>query len=267
MSTEHSLKVNELTAGYDGKRIIHGVNLEVPVGSMSVLIGANACGKSTLLKTIARLISPMEGEILLDGKAINHYAPKKLAQILGILPQSPVVPEGISVSDLAARGRFPYHNFLRGYSKQDYQAVEDALKWMDVATIAGENVSQLSGGQRQRVWIAMALAQQTDILLLDEPTTFLDIAHQIEILELLANLNRQRGTTILMVLHDINMAARYADHVFAMKDGRLIAQGAPEQVISRELIQEVFDLDCVVVSDPVSGSPMVVPKGRVAVQL
>ncbi len=256
------LEAGNITAGYDKKIIIDDVDIVIPSNKISVIIGANACGKSTLLKTLARLIVPASGKILLDGKEIKAFPPKQLAQLLGLLPQAPVVPEGITVADLVARGRFPYQTFLKGMGKKDYDAVEEALDIMGITELANRSVDELSGGQRQRVWIAMALAQQTDILLLDEPTTYLDITYQVEILDLLTDLNRKRGTTIVMVLHDINLSARYADHIFAVRNGKLVAQGAPSEVITEEMIQQVFGLSCTVIKDPVSGSPFIVPKGR-----
>lgn len=256
------LSANQLFAGYEKRIIINGIDIVIPNNKISVVIGANASGKSTLLKTLARLIKPESGEITIDGKQINTIPSKQVARIMGLLPQSPVVPEGITVSDLVARGRFPYQTFLKGMGKTDYEAVEEALDFMKITELANRNVDELSGGQRQRVWIAMALAQQTDILLLDEPTTFLDITYQIEILDLLTDLNRKRGTTIVMVLHDINLSARYADYMFAVHQGKLIEQGKPEDIITDELIKQVFGLDCVVILDPVSGSPFIVPKGR-----
>ena len=262
MNYEPQLKVNHLTAGYDQKIIIDDISLEVPKNKISVIIGANACGKSTLLKTMARLIQPIKGDVTVGGHRITEIAPKKLARVLGLLPQSPIVPEGITVSDLVSRGRFPYQSFLKGLGHKDFEAVADALEIMGITALADRCVDELSGGQRQRVWIAIALAQQTDILLLDEPTTFLDIAYQVEILDLLTDLNRRRGTTIVMVLHDINLSARYADHIFALKGGKLIAQGSPTEVIDDQLIKKVFDLDATVVTDPVSGTPLIVPKGR-----
>lgn len=262
MSKEREFSANNLVAGYDKKVIIDGVDVLIPSNKISVIIGANACGKSTMLKALARLVKPISGEILLDGKQIGTMPSKRLAQILGLLPQSPIVPEGIIVSDLVARGRFPHQTFLKGMGKKDYEAVEEALYIMGIADLANRSVDELSGGQRQRVWIAMALAQQTDILLLDEPTTYLDITYQVEILDLLTDLNRKRGTTIVMVLHDINLSARYADYIFAVKKGDLVAQGKPEDIITEELIRQVFDLDCSVISDPVSGSPFIIPKGR-----
>lgn len=255
-------KAGNLVAGYNKKVIVNGIDLVIPSNKISVIIGANACGKSTLLKTLARLIKPSSGEVVLNGKQISQIPPKQLAQVLGLLPQSPVVPEGIVVSDLVARGRFPYQGFLKGMEKKDYEAIEEALDIMGIRNLANRCVDELSGGQRQRVWIAMALAQQTDILLLDEPTTYLDIAYQVEILDLLTDLNRKRNTTIVMVLHDINLTARYADYIFAVHKGNLVAQGTPSEVISEDLIQQVFGLDCSVINDPVSNSPLIVPKGR-----
>ncbi len=262
MNKKRSFAAGNVVAGYDKRVIINGIDVVIPSNKVSVIIGANACGKSTLLKTLARLISPVSGEVTLDGKEIHTIPSKQLAQVLGLLPQSPVVPEGIMVSDLVARGRFPYQTFLKGMGKKDHEAVEEALDIMGITELANRSVDELSGGQRQRVWIAMALAQQTDILLLDEPTTFLDITYQIEILDLLTDLNRKRGTTIVMVLHDINLSARYADHIFAVHEGNLIAQGTPSQIITEGLIHQVFGLNCMVIQDPVSGSPFIVPKGR-----
>lgn len=262
MTTNHLLKAQNIVAGYDKKIIIDGINISIPSNKISVIIGANACGKSTLLKTLCRLIQPVSGEILLDDKKITDMPPKQLARVLGLLPQSPVVPEGITVADLVSRGRFPYQSFFKGLSKKDYDAVDEALEIMGITELANRSVDELSGGQRQRVWIAMALAQQTDILLLDEPTTFLDISYQVEILDLLTDLNKKRGTTIVMVLHDINLSARYADYIFALQKGNLIAEGTPSDIITDALIKQVFDLDCMVISDPVSNSPFIVPKGR-----
>lgn len=258
----HLLKASHIIAGYENKTILHDVSIAIPNGKISVIIGANACGKSTLLKTLARLIKPSSGDVTVNNTPIGKIPSKQLARILGLLPQSPVVPEGISVADLVGRGRFPHQTFLQGWSKKDYDAVAEALDLMGITELANRSIDELSGGQRQRVWIAMALAQQTDILFLDEPTTFLDIAYQVEILDLLTDLNRRHGTTIVMVLHDINLSARYADYIFALSKGRLIAEGAPCKVITKELIASVFGLDCKVIKDPVSGSPFVVPKGR-----
>lgn len=256
------LKVENITSGYENKMILNDISLEIPENKISIIIGSNGCGKSTLLKTMARLIKPTAGRVTLNDKPITKIAPKKLAQVLGLLPQSPIVPEGITVADLVGRGRFPHQSFLKGWSKKDYEAVAEAMELMKITEFADRNIDELSGGQRQRVWIAMALAQQTDILFLDEPTTYLDITYQIEILDLLTDLNRKHGTTIVMVLHDINLSARYADHIFALHQGNLIAEGAPEQVITCDLIRNVFSLHCTVMDDPVSGSPCVTPIGR-----
>ena len=244
------------------KPVIQGVSLVIPSNKISVIIGANACGKSTLIKTLSRLIKPISGKITLDGKPISKIPSKQLARILGLLPQSPIVPEGISVADLVGRGRFPHQSLLSGWTKKDYEAVAEAMRIMDITELANNNIDELSGGQRQRVWIAMALAQQTDILFLDEPTTFLDITYQIEILDLLTDLNRKHGTTIVMVLHDINLSARYADYIFALRKGKLIVEGEPSMVITSTLVKDIFGLDCMVIKDPVSGSPFTIPKGR-----
>lgn len=262
MKPTHLLQAEHIVAGYDHKTVIHGVSLAIPSHKISVMIGANACGKSTLLKTMARLIKPASGTITLDGKPLGQIPPKQLARVVGLLPQSPIVPEGISVADLIGRGRFPHQSLLGGWSKKDYEAVAEAMDMMNVTELANRPIDELSGGQRQRVWIAMALAQQTDILFLDEPTTFLDITYQIEILDLLTDLNRKQGTTIVMVLHDINLSARYADHIFAFRQGQLVAEGKPSEVITSTLVKDVFGLDCAVIEDPVSGSPSVVPIGR-----
>ena len=210
------------------------MNLEIPAHKVSVIIGANGCGKSTLMKTLSRLLKPGKGQVVLDGKAVHGYPSTQLAQMLGLLPQSPTVPEGITVADLVARGRYPYRKFMRNMTKEDYAAVEDAL----------------------------ALAQETDILLLDEPTTYLDIAYQVEILDLLTELNRRKGTTIVMILHDVNLSARYANHLFALCRGKLIAEGKPADVITEELMQKVYQLNCIVMKDPLSGAPLIVPKGK-----
>lgn len=262
MKPTHLFKAEQTVAGYENKTIIQGISLSIPSNKISVIIGANACGKSTLLKTLARLIKPESGNITLDGKSIDKIPPKQLARVLGLLPQSPIVPEGITVADLVGRGRFPHQTLFGGWTKKDYEAVAEAMEIMKITELANRNIDELSGGQRQRVWIAMALAQQTDILFLDEPTTFLDITYQVEILDLLTDLNRKHGTTIVMVLHDINLSARYADHIFALYQGNLVSEGEPSKVITSTLVKDIFGLDCMVIEDPVSNSPLVVPKGR-----
>lgn len=262
MTATHTFQAEQLVAGYDHKTVIHGIDLVIPSNKISVIIGANGCGKSTLLKTLARLIKPISGQVTVDGKPISKIPPKKLARVVGMLPQSPIVPEGISVADLVGRGRFPHQSMFRGWSRKDYEAVAEAMDIMNITEFANHDIDELSGGQRQRVWIAMALAQQTDILFLDEPTTFLDITYQVEILDLLTDLNRKHGTTIMMVLHDINLSARYADHIFAMHEGKLVAEGTPSEVITSTMVKDIFGLNCTVIPDPLCGSPMVVPKGR-----
>lgn len=262
MKSTLTFQAEGITAGYDNRTILEDVSISIPSNKISIIIGANGCGKSTLLKTMARLIKPTSGQVTLGGKPIHKIPPKQLARVLGLLPQSPIVPEGITVADLVGRGRYPHQTFLRGWTKKDYEAVAEAMEIMKITEFADRNIDELSGGQRQRVWIAMALAQQTDILFLDEPTTYLDITYQVEILDLLTDLNRKHGTTIVMVLHDINLSARYADYIFALYQGKLMAEGEPSKVITSTLIQEIFGLHCTIMTDPVSGSPTVVPIGR-----
>lgn len=262
MSANRLLEGHKIKTGYDKKVIIDEVSLTLPPEKISIIIGANACGKSTLLKTMARLIKPYEGRVTLGGESVSSMGTKNLARQLGLMPQSPVVPEGITVSDLVARGRYPHQKAFGGLSQRDKVAIKEAMSLMGIEAIGDSCVDALSGGQRQRVWIAMALAQETDILILDEPTTFLDIAYQIEILDLLKDLNKKKGTTILMVLHDINLSARYGDYLFAMKAGALIAEGTPEEILNETLMKEVFDLTCHVMTDPISRTPMVLPISR-----
>lgn len=262
MQSTSLFQAEQLVAGYHQKPIIHGIDLVIPSQKISVIMGANGCGKSTLLKTLARLIKPMSGSITIGGKPIGSISPRKFAKVVGLLPQSPIVPEGITVADLVGRGRFPHQSWFSGWTRKDYEAVAEAMEIMKITPYANHHMDELSGGQRQRVWIAMALAQQTDILFLDEPTTYLDITYQVEILDLLTDLNRKHGTTIVMVLHDINLSARYADYVFALREGRMVAEGIPSAVITSAQINDIFGLDCAVVRDPISGSPLVVPRGR-----
>ncbi|GAB3387495.1 ABC transporter ATP-binding protein [Humibacter soli] len=258
----HSIVADDVTLAYGDRIIVDGLDLTVPPGRITAIVGANGCGKSTLLRALARIVSPKSGSILLDGKALRDTPTKQIARTLGLLPQSPTAPEGIAVADLVGRGRHPHQRFLTRWSGGDDEAVARALAVTGTTELADRAVDELSGGQRQRVWIAMALAQETEVLLLDEPTTFLDVAHQVEVLDLLADLNHERGTTIVMVLHDMNLAARYADHVFAMRSGRIVAAGTPDEVMTEQVIGAVFDLDCAVISDPVSGAPLVLPRGR-----
>ncbi len=262
MTAPHALRTESLVAGYGRTPIVDGVSIDVPMHRVSVIVGANACGKSTLLKAMSRLIPAMSGAVILDGKSLDQLPTKDLARTLGLLPQQPVAPEGIAVADLVGRGRHPHQRLFRSWTSDDDRAVTEALAATGVLDLADRAVDELSGGQRQRVWIAMALAQETDILLRDEPTTLLDASHQIEVPDLLTDLNIRRGTTIVMVLHDINLAARYADHLFALRAGRLVASGAPRDVVTSDLVREVFDLDATVIDDPVSGTPLVLPRGR-----
>lgn len=257
-----SLVVSGLSAGYGETDILQGLDLAVPPGRITAIVGANACGKSTLLRAMSRLIQPRRGQVLLDGKSIHHLPSRQLARQLGLLPQSPIAPEGITVADLVSRGRHPHQGLFSGWTRADDEAVAEALVTTATDGIATRLVDELSGGQRQRVWIAMALAQQTDLLLLDEPTTFLDISHQIEVLDLLTDLNRARGTTIVMVLHDLNLAARYADYLVAMAAGRLHVSGRPEDVLTERNVREVFGLESRVITDPTSGRPLMLPIGR-----
>ncbi|MDG4666984.1 ABC transporter ATP-binding protein [Mycobacterium sp. 236(2023)] len=262
MTTDHQLKATGLTLGYGDTDVVRDLSVDIPAGKVTVIVGANACGKSTLLRGLARLLKPRSGTVELDGDSVHQMAGTSVAKIIGLLPQSPVAPDGITVADLVGRGRYPHQGWFRRWTAADDAAVEEALRVTSTSVLAERPLSSLSGGQRQRVWVAMALAQQTDILLLDEPTTYLDINHQIELLDLLTDLNRTRGTTVVIVLHDLNLAFRYADHVIAMKDGAIVRQGSPAGVVDAELVGAVFGLDCVVVGDPLGGSPMVVPRGR-----
>jgi iron complex transport system ATP-binding protein len=261
-SVEHSLAAENLAVGYDQREIIHDLSVRIPTGKITVIVGANACGKSTLLKTLARLLKPSRGTVLLDGRSIQSIPTREVATKLGLLPQSPTAPEGITVADLVGRGRYPRTRWIRQWTKADDEAVAAAMTSTDVLSLADRPIDELSGGQRQRVWIAMALAQETDILLLDEPTTFLDLTHQFEVLDLLVDLNKQDERTIVLVLHDLNQACRFGDHLIAMKDGAIVAEGNPRQVISEDVVQDVFGLAVKVVPDPVAGTPMVVPIGR-----
>lgn len=262
MTTNHRLSAVDLVLGYTDTAIIAGLDVAIPPGQVTVIVGANACGKSTLLRGLARLLGPRSGQVLLDGENVADMAGIDVAKVIGLLPQSPVAPDGITVADLVGRGRYPHQGWFRRWSPEDDAAVGQALEVTGTHDLADRTLSSLSGGQRQRVWVAMTLAQQTDILLLDEPTTFLDINHQIELLDLLTDLNRDRGTTVVIVLHDLNLAFRYADHVIAMKSGDIVRQGPPAEIVDADLVRQVFDLDCVVIPDPLGGAPMVVPRGR-----
>jgi iron complex transport system ATP-binding protein len=260
--TTHTLTATGLSAGYGEDEILHGLDLAVPPGKITVIVGANACGKSTLLRSMSRLLSPRQGQVLLDGQSVHRMPPRELARTLGLLPQSPIAPEGITVADLVSRGRHPHQSLFSRWTREDDAAVDAALNATKTADLAERLVDELSGGQRQRVWIAMALAQQTEILLLDEPTTFLDISHQVEVLDLLTDLNHARGTTVVMVLHDLNLAARYADHLVAMTEGRVHVSGAPQKVLTEDNVRQVFGLESRIITDPTSGQPIMLPIGR-----
>ena len=256
------LSAESLSLAYDDRMIVKELSVEIPTGQITVIVGANACGKSTLLRGLARLLKPRGGSVLLDGEPIQRSSTREVATKLGILPQQPVAPDGLTVGDLVARGRHPHQRWFRQWSVDDEAAVAEALAATDMSELATRPVDELSGGQRQRAWIAMALAQGTPILLLDEPTTFLDLAHQCEVMDLLQHLNESEGRTIVAVLHDLNQACRYAHHLIAMKDGAVIATGRPEEVVTEQVVADVFGLAVRVVPDPVTGTPWVVPLGR-----
>ncbi|MGO3325927.1 ABC transporter ATP-binding protein [Gordonia sp. (in: high G+C Gram-positive bacteria)] len=256
------LRAEKVTTGYDKTVISEGLSVDIPDGAFTVVVGPNACGKSTLLRALARLLAPHDGRVLLDGKSISSYPAKKLARELGLLPQSSIAPDGIRVGDLVARGRYPHQNLLRQWSDDDEVAVVDAMAATGVSELSNRLVDELSGGQRQRVWVAMVLAQQTPIILLDEPTTFLDIAYQIDLLDLCSDLNRESGRTLVAVLHDLNHACRYADHIIAMKAGSIVAEGAPNEIVTAELVENVFGLECTIIDDPESHTPLVIPRAR-----
>lgn len=258
----HTLSGEGLTLAYDKVEVAHDLSVAIPTGRITCIVGANACGKSTLLRALARLLKPKAGTVLLDGESIHRLPTKVVATRLGILPQSPIAPEGITVADLVARGRYPHQKWFRQWTSADEAVITDAMECTGTIDLATRPVDELSGGQRQRVWIAMALAQGTDLMLLDEPTTFLDLAHQVEVLDLLVDLNQREQRTIVLVLHDLNHAARYSHHLIAMSAGRLVAHGSPSEVITEALVNDVFGLRCQVITDPVSGTPMVVPIGR-----
>ncbi len=256
------LAAEHVRLAYDDTVVVHDLDLELTEGSFTAIVGPNGCGKSTLLRALGRLMRPSGGQVLLDGRAIARTPTREVAKVLGLLPQSPIAPEGLTVADLVARGRHPHQSWVRQWSRDDEAVVAEALEWTDMAELAARPVDALSGGQRQRAWISMALAQGTDLLLLDEPTTYLDLAHQIDVLELVGRLHAERGRTVALVLHDLNLAARYAQRLVAMKDGVLVASGTPAEVLTEQLLADVFDLEARIVPDPVTGTPMVVPVRR-----
>ncbi|ABG99015.1 Fe(3+) enterobactin transport ATP-binding protein [Rhodococcus jostii RHA1] len=261
VQTDSRLIAENLSLGYGDRVIVDNLDLEVRTGVITTVIGPNGCGKSTLLRALGRLLKPRNGSVLLDGKAIGSMRTKDVARTLGMLPQAPLAPEGLTVADLVARGRHPHQSWLRQWSSDDEGEVAEALALTGVSDLADRPVDQLSGGQRQRAWISMALAQGTDILLLDEPTTYLDLAHSIEVLDLVDRMHEELGRTVVMVLHDLNLAIRYSDQLIVMRDGTIVAAGAPKDIISTELLLEVFGLEAAVIADPVSDRPLVVPIG------
>jgi iron complex transport system ATP-binding protein len=257
-----AVQTNNLSIGYNENLLFENLNLSIPRGEISVFVGSNGCGKSTLLRSIARLLKPQEGSILLEGKEVHKLSSREVAKKMGILPQSPVSPEGLTVHDLVKQGRYPHQSWLKRWTEEDTEKVEAAMKATRVDEFRDKPGDELSGGQRQRAWIAMTLAQDTDIILLDEPTTYLDMTHQIEILDLLFELNEVHGRTIIMVLHDLNLASRYAHNIIAIKDGAVFGQGTPENVINCDLVRSVFGMECQVSKDPLFGTPHCVPFGR-----
>ncbi|MGQ0773134.1 MAG: ABC transporter ATP-binding protein [Pseudonocardiales bacterium] len=256
------LKACDLRLAYGDNVVVDGLDLDVLDGTVTAVIGPNGCGKSTLLRALARLMPTKHGHVLLDGKRIDKLPTREVAKILGVLPQAPIAPEGLTVADLISRGRHPHQAWYRQWSSDDEAAVAEALSWTGMTEFAERTVDQLSGGQRQRAWISMALAQGTDLILLDEPTTFLDRAHQVDVLDRVERLHTEAGRTVVMVLHDLNMAARYAQRLIAMRAGRIVADGTPAEVLTEPLLREVFELDAHVLTDPVAGTPLIVPIGR-----
>lgn len=256
------LRAEDVRLAYGDRVVVDGVTLAVPTGRTTVVVGPNGCGKSTLLRGLGRLLEPRSGSVLLDGEEIGSLPTREVARRLGLLPQQPIVPEGVSVLELVERGRHPHHGLFRTWGRADEEAVAEALERTDLVHLAAVPVDSLSGGQRQRVWLAMVLAQATPVLLLDEPTSFLDIAHQLDVLDLVRGLCDDHGTTVVMVLHDLAMAARYADHLVAMRDGQVVAEGTPAEVVTPEVIEAVFGVGAHVIPDPETGTPVVIPRRR-----
>lgn len=257
-----AVKTDSLSIGYTNHLLFENLNLHIPQGEITVFVGSNGCGKSTLLRSIARLLKPESGAVLLEGKDVNRMSSKDVAKKMGILPQSPISPEGLTVHDLVKQGRYPHQSWLKRWSEEDTVKVEAAMEATNISDLRDQAVDTLSGGQRQRAWIAMTLAQDTDVILLDEPTTYLDMTHQIEILDLLFELNEKKNRTIVMVLHDINLASRYAHNIVAIKDGEVHAQGKPEEIVTCDLVRSVFGMECQVSKDPMFGTPHCIPFGR-----
>ena len=259
-ATANQLSTQGLDLRYGDRLVVGGLDLTLPGGAVTAIVGPNACGKSTLLRGLSRLLAPAAGSVTLDGADIHRMSARALALRMGLLPQQPVTPEAITVEALVRLGRYPHQRLLSPWSSADQKAVDEALERTGTTALRDQPVDQLSGGQRQRAWIALALAQDTELLLLDEPTTFLDLRHQLDVLDLVAALHAEAGRTVVMVLHDLGQAARYADHMVVLKDGRLAAAGAPADVLDAELVKSVFDVDCRVIPDPETGTPLVVPK-------
>ena len=255
----HSLHARQLDLSYEGNRVVQNLDFDIPAHQIGSIIGPNGCGKSTVLKALARLLKPTSGSVLLDGKSINTLPTRQVATMVGLLPQTPTAPEGITIADLIIRGRYPYHRLSGGWNNEDDRAVAHALSATGLASIADRPLDEVSGGQRQRAWIALCLAQETDIMLLDEPTTYLDISYQLEVLDLLADLNEREGVTVVMVLHDLNLAARYSDWILAIKSGHKAALGTPNEVITDDLVHDVFGVDSSVTIDPHTGVPFMSP--------
>jgi iron complex transport system ATP-binding protein len=257
-----AIKTDQLSIGYLDKMLFKELNLSIPRGKITVFVGSNGCGKSTLLRSIARLLKPTNGSVLLEGKDIHSMSSRNVAKKIGILPQGPVSPEGLTVHDLVKQGRYPHQSWLTRWSEEDTKKTEAAMEATHISDLRDQAIDTLSGGQRQRAWIAMTLAQDTEVILLDEPTTYLDMTHQIEVLDLLFELNEQKNRTIVIVLHDINLASRYAHNIVAIKDGSVYSQGKPEDIISCDLVRSVFNMECQVSTDPIFGTPYCVPFGR-----
>jgi iron complex transport system ATP-binding protein len=257
------IHAQNLMLSYDDTCIIPNLSVTIPTGQITVMVGANGCGKSTLLRGISRLLKPKRGSVVLDGQDIWRLPTKQLAKQLGILPQSPTAPEGLTVHELVAQGRYPHQSWLQQWSREDEKITAEALTITDLTDFADRPVDTLSGGQRQRAWIAMTLAQDSDTILLDEPTTFLDLAYQIDVLDLLHDLNVTRGKTIVMVLHDLNHACRYADNLIALRDGSIIAQGYPSEIVTEAMVHDVFGIACRIIPDPITDTPLVIPSSKV----
>jgi iron complex transport system ATP-binding protein len=257
-----SLEASSVTLGYSDTIIIEDLDLKIPKGKITVFIGANGCGKSTLLRSLARLLKPKSGYVLVEGDVVGNLSTKEVAKRLAILPQGPIAPEGLTVLQLVKQGRYPHQSWLKPWSQEDERIVNQALEATQIKEFAERTVDSLSGGQRQRAWIAMTLAQKTEIILLDEPTTYLDMAHQIEVLDLLFELNEQESRTVVMVLHDLNLACRYAHNIVAISNQKVYSQGKPEEVITPVMIKDVFQMNCDITKDPIFGTPLCIPHGK-----